>query len=67
LLQFAIAEIMSQQVYYIFFSVKQVTVLRRRRKQLGMGDTQNVIHDIYRKKVSRYREYRDTGFAIAVT
>jgi len=30
-------------------------------------DAQNFIHfDIYREKVSRYRVYRDTGFAIAV-
>jgi len=34
---------------------------------LGMGDTQNFIHDIYREKVSRYWVYRDTGFAIAAT
>jgi len=34
---------------------------------LGMGDTQNFIHDIYREKVLRYWVYCDTGFAIAAT
>jgi len=34
---------------------------------VGMGDTQNFIHDIYREKVSRYRVYRDTSFATAFT
>jgi len=30
-------------------------------------DAPNLIHfDIYREKVSRYRVYRDTGFAITV-
>jgi len=37
------------------------------KRMIGIGNTQNFVHDIYHEKVSLYREYRDTGFAIAVT
>jgi len=31
-----------------------------------LGDTENLVHDIYREKVSRYLVYRHTCFATVV-